>query len=172
MRLVIKDNDGITLDESFIVDNIEYTLDGEGEWQASTVGEWWSNTVNRNAGPGEDSEGPVGPVGQVDETEQASKFICGLPVDWFTGATDYGAKEMGGVSVRHVAFHAGPSSYEYWVDEQGRKVQGLDTRITILAVDPPDGQPTREKVVTLWTFARDGPDVITPPAVSPTPNGQ
>lgn len=166
MHLVIKDNDGITLDESYIVENIEYTLDSKGEWQASTVGEWWGNVTNQNAGPGGESDGPVGPVGTVDESGAVSGLICGLPLDWFTAATDYGIEDLSGVSVRHVVLFAGPSSYEYWVSPQGRKVQSLHTRVITRGYNSADGQPVREKVVTLWTFTRDGPDVITPPQVT------
>ena len=175
MHLVIRDNEGLTLDESFIVDDIEYTLDGEDEWQASTVGEWWGNVTNQNAGPGGnsespvgpggESEGPVGPVGTVDDSPAPSGLICGLPFDWFTGATDYGMEELGGITVRHVALLAGPSSYEYWVSPQGRKVQSLHTRVITRGYSSADGQPVREKAVTLWTFTRDGPDVIVAPQV-------
>ncbi len=94
MHIVFKDNNGLTLDESFIVENIEYALDGEGEWQASTVGDWWSNTTNQNAGPGGESEGPEGSVGPVDDSPAPSGLQCGLPIALLTGATDYGMEEL------------------------------------------------------------------------------
>ena len=172
MHTVTKGKDGQKVSEFFVVDDIEYTLDFEGEWQAVTVGDWWNDSDDENTGPGEDAEGTVGPVGQVDDSHESSGKICGLPVSMFTGATDYGMEELGGISVRHVALLAGPSSYEYWVNAQGAMVQALHTRITTLQPGTEDGQPARRKQVTLWTFTDDGPESITPPQVSETPTGQ